>query len=163
MKKFSYSLIALVALGLSSCGNKTASEASEATESLYGNDTTIVVDTLAIPAEEGENATEGVASESNADIDKFLDDYEAVLKEYDKLMTELQKGNVDLGSAMSFAEKAQSLQSNLEEMEPRMTPAQLKRLSKLVSRYASIAAKAANVNPANVQSVSGMNLKDLGL
>lgn len=163
MKKFKYSLMILVGLGLSACGGKSDST-QNSSEVNYES-----VNIEADPVQEEETAavvTEEPATMTSADnskIDKMLDDYEAMITEYDKYVSQLKSGNVDMQSAMNMASKAESIQRELEGMKSQMSVAQTQRLTKLVSKLSTIAAKAASVKVEDIHSVGGVNIKDLGL
>ena len=47
-----------------------------------------------------------IKMQNSAKIDKMLDDYEAMITEYDKYVTKLKSGDVDMESAMNMATKS---------------------------------------------------------
>lgn len=164
-KNFKNSIIVLsVALLVSCGGNKDKS--TSMSEDGYENVEIEAVEEEA-PTEESSVLEEAGPSsgttDENASIDKMLDDYESMINDFDRYVTKLNSGQVDLESAMSMASKAESIQKNLEAQEKQMSPKQLQRLQKLAAKQASISAKAANVNVNNIQSVGGVDLKDLAL
>lgn len=103
------------------------------------------------------------SSSSDNKWDKLLDDYEALVNEYDKFLTEMKSGNVDSQSAMNALSKAQAMQEKLDAGKSDMNSKQIQRLSKIATKLTDIAVKAATVNPDDIKSVNGVDLKDLGL
>ena len=105
------------------------------------------------------------SSSSSSDIkwDKLLDDYEALVNEYNKFLTEMKSGNVDSQSAMNALSKAQAMQEKLDAGKSDMNSKQIQRLSKIATKLTNIAAKVATINTEDIKSVNGVDLKDLGL
>ncbi|MGI6816708.1 hypothetical protein ACFX5L_08265 [Bacteroides sp. KG123] len=64
---------------------------------------------------------------------------------------------------MNAASKAQAMQEKLDAGKSEMNSKQIQRLGKIVTKLTNIAAKAATVNPDDIKSVNGVDLKGLGL
>lgn len=167
MKKVSFLPISVLVLISTACGSKTESAQSkiDEAETTTIEEVTSETETL-IPTESASD--ESTSSEfgkdvNNAKIDKMLDAYEAMIEEYDKYVTKLKSGDVDMNSAMNMATKAQSMQENLEAMESNMNAKQIQRLTKLISKLSTIAAKAATINTNDIKSVNGVDLQSLGM
>ena len=103
------------------------------------------------------------SSSSDNKWDKLLDDYEALVNEYNKFLTEMKSGNVDSQSAMNALSKAQAMQEKLDAGKSDMNSKQIQRLSKIATKLTNIAAKVATINTEDIKSVNGVDLKDLGL
>lgn len=164
MKKVNYLLIPVFAMAIASCGGKTESESTEtAVEETVAEETAVVDDNMVIDDAVVEDAPVETAETDNSKIDAFLDDYEAMVNEYDKYVTKLKSGSVDMESVMNIATKAQAMQDKLEDVKSEMTAKQLQRMTKLVSKLSAIAAKVATTDVSDIKSVNGVDLKSLGL
>lgn len=159
MKKVNYLLIPVFAMAIASCGGKTESESTETAV----EETAVVDDNMVIDDAVVEDAPVETAETDNSKIDAFLDDYEAMVNEYDKYVTKLKSGSVDMESVMNIATKAQAMQDKLEDVKSEMTAKQLQRMTKLVSKLSAIAAKVATTDVSDIKSVNGVDLKSLGL
>jgi hypothetical protein len=100
---------------------------------------------------------------SSNNWDSLLDNYDKMVEEYGKLVKGMKSGNVDMSSLTNIATKAAEIQEKLEDNKSELTSKQVQRLTKIASKMASVAANAATVNPQNIQSINGVDLKDLGL
>lgn len=110
-----------------------------------------------------ESSTNIDSSSKDNDWDALLDDYEAIVTEYDKLLSGMKSGNIDSESAINAASKAQEIQEKLNIHKSDMNSKQIQRLGKIATRLTNIAAKAADINPDDIKSVNGVDLKKMGL
>lgn len=166
MKTVNLLLLSAFALSLAACGSKTGTAQSEADESStieeVASETGDLNPSDNTSEESAFSESEG-RSANSAQIDKMLDDYEAMVAEYDKYVTNLKSGNIDMTSATNMLTKAQSMQEDLEEMESDMNSQQMQRLTKLISKLSTIAAKLSTINTNDIKSVNGVDLKSLGM
>ena len=128
---------AAVAL-LASCGSKSQNEETTAP---VVDEETYVVDTIATAPAMDADGEMGAASTSGTDWDAILDEYEEYMKKTMSIAKKVQSG--DMNAAAEYAslmEKAESLSSKLEKANDELTPAQVKRLNKIATKYASDAA-----------------------
>lgn len=166
MKKVNYFLIPVFALALTACGSDSKSSKAESAS----DEVSAVVDELNEALSDAETAfntevTEEVSeSESdNSRIDAFLDEYEDMIGEYDKYISKLKSGSIDMESLTNIASKAQSMQEKLDGVKSNMSAKQLKRMTKLATKFTTVAAKAASVDAGDIKSVGDVDLKSLGL
>lgn len=170
MKKVNYFLIPVFALALTACGSDSKSSKAESAS----DEVSAVVDELNEALSDAETAfntevTEEVSeseSESESDnsrIDAFLDEYEDMIGEYDKYISKLKSGSIDMESLTNIASKAQSMQEKLDGVKSNMSAKQLKRMTKLATKFTTVAAKAASVDAGDIKSVGDVDLKSLGL
>lgn len=94
--------------------------------------------------------------------DSLLDSYEKIAVEYEKLAKEMKSGNLNTGSLTEIAMEAAEMQEKFDANESELTPKQTQRLTKIAAKIAQAATNAAQGSQ-NIQSIDGMNLKDLGL
>ena len=145
MKKVNFLLVSTLVFVSTACGNKTESAQPETNEA-EAIATEEIISETETPSDESESSEQG---DNNARVDKMLDDYEAIIDEY------------DMNSAMNMATKAQSMQKNPETMASEMNGKQTQRLTKLTSKLSAIAAKAATINTNDIKSVNGVDLENI--
>lgn len=100
---------------------------------------------------------------SSNNWDSLLDSYEKIAVEYEKLAKEMKSGNVNTSSLTKIVMESAKMQEKFDDSKNELTPKQAQRLTKITTKIAQAAASATTVNPKNVQSIDGINLKDLGL
>ena len=157
MKKVNFLLVSTLVFVSTACGNKTESAQPETNEA-EAIATEEIISETETPSDESESSEQG---DNNARVDKMLDDYEAIIDEYDNYVTKLKSGDVDMNSAMNMATKAQSMQKNPETMASEMNGKQTQRLTKLTSKLSANAAKAATINTNDIKSVNGVDLENI--
>lgn len=94
--------------------------------------------------------------------DSLLDSYEEIAIEYEKLAKEMKSGNVNTSSLAKIATEALKMQEKFDDSKSELTPKQAQRLTKIAAKISQAAATAAQGSQ-NIQSIDGINLKDLGL
>lgn len=94
--------------------------------------------------------------------DSLLDSYERIAGEYEKLAKEMKSGNLNTSSLTEIATEAAKMQEKFDDSESELTPEQTQRLTKIAAKIAQAAVTAAQGSQ-NIQSIDGMNLKDIGL
>lgn len=98
------------------------------------------------------------ASEEDPEITALLDDFEAMVKEYDTYATNLKKGNVDTQSATNIAMKVQKLQTKVNTSLDKMSPEQTMRFTTISGDMAKIAMKVASASSGDINSINGMKI-----
>lgn len=168
MKKVNYFLIPVFALALTACGSDSKSSKAERAS----DEVSAAVDELnealsdaetAFNTEVTEEVSESESESDNSRIDAFLDEYEDMIGEYDKYISKLKSGSIDMESLTNIASKAQSMQEKLDGVKSNMSAKQLKRMTKLATKFTTVAAKAASVDAGDIKSVGDVDLKSLGL
>lgn len=95
--------------------------------------------------EESTTTEEETKSVDSAKVASLLKEYKDLVKDYNSCLSKLKSGKIDMATAMSLLDKAQSVQSTLEGLKGDMSAAQLDELSKLAGELASSAKEAASV------------------
>lgn len=99
---------------------------------------------------------------STNDWDSLLENYENMAVEYEKLAKEMKSGNLNTNSLAKLATEAAKMQQKFDDSKSELTPKQTQRLTKIAAKIAQAAASAAQGSQ-DIQSIDGVNLKDLGL
>lgn len=145
VRNLQLAIVAVIALSLTSCGNKK-------TEKETSFDETIVNETTGSEIEEivdepADNHSEEIKevvtiSKGGEDWDAYLKSYEEFINQYIKLLEKSKSG--DMSALMEYAgymEKASDLQEKMEKAKSELSPAQMTKFLKLQNKLIKAASE----------------------
>lgn len=144
MKKLIFcGFLALTSIGLvnlTSC-NKKKNDSAVTDTTTNSADTLLSNDTINESGNNESSASESSES-SSSNIDELIESYDKYVTDYIAFAKKAQKGDVSaMKDYAQMLENAQDLQEKLDAVEGEMTPEQLKRFNKIVSKLAKVSSK----------------------
>ncbi|ERJ80118.1 hypothetical protein HMPREF0653_00503 [Prevotella disiens JCM 6334 = ATCC 29426] len=139
MKKLIFSgFLALTSMGLvslTSCNEKKNDSA--VTDTMTNSVDTLLSDDTIDGSGNNESSVSESSESSSSNIDELIESYDKYVTDYIAFAKKAQKGDVSaMQDYAQMLENAQDLQEKLNAVEGEMTPEQLKRFNKIVSKLA---------------------------